>query len=146
MFKVEPIGNVDVEIINLLGLSSELETIKSLEVILFNPYCVQIDKKSPPQVLYECGIYNIFLPRSEIVYDEPEAKGSQHLKASSHQNVINVDLSAYQLKPGYYHLCHFGEHQAYYHNYGSHRSNHRGENIPLGSSAKIIFGEDDEQG
>jgi len=82
----------------------------------------------------------------QIVYDEPEAKGSQHLIASSHQNVTNVDLSAYQLKPGYYHLCHFGEHQSYYHNYGSHRSNHRGENIPLGSSAKILFGEDDEQG
>ncbi|KAH7845231.1 hypothetical protein Vadar_023066 [Vaccinium darrowii] len=243
MFKVEPIGNGDAEIINLLGLSSELETIKSLEVILFNPYCVRVDEKSPLQVLYECGICNIFLPRSEvptswcssnktmgssitfnlpslpnlkiqalkiyvvfgrsidydpkkwpefhyyltlnnitkglkwayspwirsippddgigefsfsfvkeigvqIVYDEPEAKGSQHHKAySCHQNVTDVgDLSAYQLKPGYYHLCHFGDHQYYHHEYGSHQSNHRGENIPLGRSAKIMFGEDDEKG
>ncbi|KAH7847891.1 hypothetical protein Vadar_031367 [Vaccinium darrowii] len=48
MFKLQPIGNADAEIINEMGLSSELENMGSLEV------------------LYECGICNIFLPRSEV--------------------------------------------------------------------------------
>ncbi|KAI8556144.1 hypothetical protein RHMOL_Rhmol05G0229100 [Rhododendron molle] len=68
MFKLEPIGNVDAEIINEMGLSSELEAMGSLEVELYNRLnseCIYIMKGSL-QVLHECGIYNIFLPRSEV--------------------------------------------------------------------------------
>ncbi|XP_058216139.1 disease resistance protein RPV1-like [Rhododendron vialii] len=257
MFKLEPIGNVDAEIINEMGLSSELEAMGSLEVELYNPLYAPYRSrmKGSIQVLHECGIYNIFLPRSEVpagwcssykrmgssitfnvpslpnlkiqalkiyvvsscfcdyykicypnlfdyitlnnmtkglkwaysplfrcipsddcmmvwlshwkignhlileagdevnvsaglqedcclvkeigvnvVYDEPEEKGSQHHKAySHHQNVTNVgDLSAYQLRPGYYHLCHYGNHQTY----------HR--NGIVGKSEKIIFGESED--
>ncbi|KAG5549702.1 hypothetical protein RHGRI_014862 [Rhododendron griersonianum] len=259
MFKLEPFGNAAAEIINEMGLSSELETIGSLEMELCNPLydAFASIKKGPLQVLYECGIYNMFLPRSEVpagwcnnnkrmgssitfilpslpnlkiqalkiyvvfacfrdydkithanvfdyitlnnmtkglkwaysplfkcippddgmmvwlshwkignrlileagdevnvsaglqedyclvkeigvnvVYDELEENGSQHHKAySHHQNVNNVgDLSAYQLKPGYYHLCHWRHHKSY----------HRDEKIVLTGQEKIIFGESEE--
>ncbi|XP_058216138.1 disease resistance protein RPV1-like isoform X2 [Rhododendron vialii] len=256
MFKLEPIGNVDAEIINEMGLSSELEAMGSLEVEFYSPlHAGESVMKGPLQVLHECGIYNIFLPRSEvpagwcsscykrtgssitfnvsslpnlkiqalkiyvvfaclhcrnygysfdnitlnnvtkglkwaysplfsliqrdngmivwlshwkignqiileagdevnvsagsakdwwlveeigvdIVYDEPEEKGSQHHKAyTRHQNVTNVgDLPEYQLTPGYYHLCHFGNHRKY-HQYGS---------VNFGPAEKIIFFEESE--
>ncbi|KAI8556142.1 hypothetical protein RHMOL_Rhmol05G0229000 [Rhododendron molle] len=259
MFKLEPFGNAAAEIINKMGLSSELETIGSLEMELCNPLydAFASIKKGPLQVLYECGIHNMFLPRSEVpvgwcssnkgmgssitfilpslpnlkiqalkiyvvfacfrdydkityanvfdyitlnnmtkglkwaysplfkcippddgmmvwlshwkignhlileagdelnvsaglqedyclvkeigvnvVYDELEEKGSQHHKAySHHQNVTNVgDLTAYQLKPGYYHLCHWRHHKSY----------HRDEKIVLTEQEKIIFGESEE--
>ncbi|KAH7846425.1 hypothetical protein Vadar_013959 [Vaccinium darrowii] len=248
MFKLQPIGNVDEEIINEMGLSSELENMGSLEVKLRNPLYDAFGsiKKGTLQVLYECGICNIFLPRSEVpaswcssnegmgssitfnvpslpnlkiqalkiyvvfdsikilycfikeydyitlnnvtkgvkwaysplfrciprygmvwlshwkignqlileagdevnvsasktdflvkeigvhvVYEEPEEKGSQHHKAySRHQNVTNVgDLSAYQLRPGYYHLCHHGNHQDYY----------QDKNLELQQEERTIF-------
>ncbi|KAG5549705.1 hypothetical protein RHGRI_014865 [Rhododendron griersonianum] len=68
MFKLEPIGNVDAEIINEMGLSSEVEAMGSLEVELYNPLYASYRSvmKGSLQVLHECGIYNIFLPRSEV--------------------------------------------------------------------------------
>lgn len=70
-----------------------------------------------------------------VVYDDPEEKGSQHHKAySRHQNVTNVgDLSAYQLRPGYYHLSHHGNHQDYY----------QDKNLELQNEEKTIFREFD---
>ncbi|KAH7865213.1 hypothetical protein Vadar_003760 [Vaccinium darrowii] len=66
-FKLESIGDVDAEIINEMGLSSELETMGRLELELCNPlYALASRKNGPLQVLYECGIYNIFLPRGEV--------------------------------------------------------------------------------
>ncbi|KAI8556145.1 hypothetical protein RHMOL_Rhmol05G0229100 [Rhododendron molle] len=74
----------------------------------------------------------------DIVYDEPEEKGSQHHKAyTRHQNVTNVgDLSEYQFTPDYYHLCHHGNHQEY-HQYGIGIEG-------FGFLEKIIFGESED--
>ncbi|GFY92117.1 disease resistance protein (TIR-NBS-LRR class) family [Actinidia rufa] len=67
LFKLEPIGNIDSEMINNLSLT-ELDSMGMLEVELFSNLVVgRIIKKAPTlQVLYECGIYSIFLPGSEI--------------------------------------------------------------------------------
>ncbi|KAH7865548.1 hypothetical protein Vadar_008088 [Vaccinium darrowii] len=66
-FKLEPIENANAEIIEKMGLSSELETMGGLEMNLYNQFNAwNFPFKGPLQVLYECGIYNIFLPRSEV--------------------------------------------------------------------------------
>ncbi|PSS24525.1 TMV resistance protein like [Actinidia chinensis var. chinensis] len=66
LFKLEPIGNIDLEMINNLSLT-ELDSMGMLEVELFSNLAGRIIKRAPTlQVLYECGIYSIFLPGSEI--------------------------------------------------------------------------------
>ncbi|KAI8021808.1 Disease resistance-like protein DSC1 [Camellia lanceoleosa] len=64
IFKLEPIGNADAKIVNSLGLT-ELESMGSLEVDLRNNI-TDTQKKYLLQGSYECGIYNIFLPGSEV--------------------------------------------------------------------------------
>ncbi|KAH7866747.1 hypothetical protein Vadar_024377 [Vaccinium darrowii] len=65
-----------------MGLSSELETLGSLEVVeLYNPLrdTITSRKKGSLKVLYECGIYNMFLLRSEV----PAGWGSNNKRTGS---------------------------------------------------------------
>ncbi|CAL5401872.1 unnamed protein product [Camellia sinensis] len=66
MFKLEPIGNADAEMIYNLGLV-DLESMGSLEVELLNNM-TSTRKKGPLQglYLYECGIYSICVPGNEV--------------------------------------------------------------------------------
>lgn len=63
VFKLEPIEEVDRELINSLGWF-DVTTMGNLEVNLYNP-CSSI-KKRPIQGMYEFGIFNTFLPGREV--------------------------------------------------------------------------------
>ncbi|KAH7867520.1 hypothetical protein Vadar_034444 [Vaccinium darrowii] len=140
MFKLEPLGNVDPEIISEMGLSSELETMGSLEMVELHDVWIEVfesQKKGPLQLILEAGdevkvsvgsTYDENCLVNEIgvkiVYDEPEDSGSQHRKTySSHQDVTPVgDLSGYQVIPGHYLLCNLGRRKAKKHGYVGRRN------------------------
>ncbi|KAL6293937.1 hypothetical protein ACE6H2_002079 [Prunus campanulata] len=64
VFKTRPLGSVDIEMIKDIGLFN-LESIGSTEVVMHNSLtCTR--RKGPLQGLYECGIFSIFLPGSEV--------------------------------------------------------------------------------
>ncbi|CAL5380059.1 unnamed protein product [Camellia sinensis] len=65
VFKLEPIGNIDSEMINNLSLT-ELDSMGMVEVELRNNLTNSIIKAPTLQGLHECGIYSIFLSGSEI--------------------------------------------------------------------------------
>ncbi|XP_059652084.1 disease resistance protein RUN1-like [Cornus florida] len=64
VFKLEPIGNNDAEMISNLGLSN-LEFLGNVEVYLFNNM-TQTGRKVSLQGLYECGIFSTFVPGAEV--------------------------------------------------------------------------------
>ncbi|KAH7866743.1 hypothetical protein Vadar_024356 [Vaccinium darrowii] len=129
MFKLEPLENVDPEIINEMGLSYELETMGSLEMV---ELCDSWDEGFESQKKVPL----------QIVYDEFEDKGSQHHKTySSHQDVTPVgDLSGYQVIPGHYLLCNYGCRKRVEFSHIGRRNNieiyHRDE---IDESVQIIF-------
>ncbi|CAL2240950.1 unnamed protein product [Prunus armeniaca] len=61
-YKVEPIGRVDVDMINLLGLCN-LESMAPIRIR--KPFCSAIDR-SPVQGLYEYCIFCTFFPGNEV--------------------------------------------------------------------------------
>ncbi|GFY89262.1 disease resistance protein (TIR-NBS-LRR class) family [Actinidia rufa] len=75
LFKLEAIANFCSELINYLGLA-ELATMPMLEVKLFNNLTYTNKICPVQQGLYECGIYSIFLPGSEIPGSFSKTRGS----------------------------------------------------------------------
>ncbi|XP_057500343.1 disease resistance protein RPP2B-like [Actinidia eriantha] len=65
LFKLEPIEKIDSEIVNNMGLA-HLESMGSLDMKLFNNLTFTSRKLQALQVLYECGIYSIFLIGSAV--------------------------------------------------------------------------------
>ncbi|GFY94658.1 hypothetical protein Acr_10g0000430 [Actinidia rufa] len=64
IFTLMPIGNVNPEIIKNLALDLvKLESMGNLNLKFFN-HMTRVINNGQVQVLYECGVYNILLPRS----------------------------------------------------------------------------------
>ncbi|KAL7235587.1 hypothetical protein ACSBR1_018975 [Camellia fascicularis] len=65
MFKLESIDKIDSEIMDNLGLS-QLESMDCLDMKLLSNLTFTKRKVQELQVLYECGIYNIFFPGNAV--------------------------------------------------------------------------------
>ncbi|KAG8648176.1 disease resistance protein RUN1 isoform X3 [Manihot esculenta] len=75
LFKLEPIGILDVEIGNKLGLFN-WDFMENIKVEMFS-VMTKTSRTAPPQVLLECGICSIFLPGSEVPdWYNPQLGGS----------------------------------------------------------------------
>ncbi|XP_065865755.1 disease resistance protein RPV1-like [Euphorbia lathyris] len=64
LLKLEPVGNSNKEILSYVGLT-DLESVEGIEVEMSNALSCT-EKKTAVQVLYECGIFSIFLPGSAV--------------------------------------------------------------------------------
>lgn len=64
LFKLEPIGNFDIHMVNNLGLF-DLELLQGVEIMLWNNLA-KIARKGPIQGLDEFGIFSTFLPGSDV--------------------------------------------------------------------------------
>ncbi|KDP27361.1 hypothetical protein JCGZ_20185 [Jatropha curcas] len=66
LFKIEPIINMDMEMMNNLGLFN-LTCLGSIEMTMFNAMANR-ERRTLPQVLQECGIFSFFIAGSEVPY------------------------------------------------------------------------------
>ncbi|KAB2617025.1 TMV resistance protein N-like [Pyrus ussuriensis x Pyrus communis] len=64
LLNIKPVRSADIEMTRYMGLFN-LKSIASTDVEMIN-YLTSTSRKSPVQVLYECGIYSIFFHGSKI--------------------------------------------------------------------------------
>ncbi|XP_062018815.1 uncharacterized protein LOC133735421 [Rosa rugosa] len=65
-FKLEPLERVDVEIIEVLGLSKHLTSMQTIMMDTIHVFNIGMTKMQPVQGLYEYGIFSTFLPGNEV--------------------------------------------------------------------------------
>ncbi|OVA10672.1 Leucine-rich repeat [Macleaya cordata] len=65
-FKIYPIGSIDEEMINILGLGNYLESVQDININITSGGIWQKCNGLPIQGIQEHGIFNIFLPGNEI--------------------------------------------------------------------------------